>query len=84
MPALRESQLFKRGMPEEIRTPDLLVRSQVIGLRVSSAGLRIEMWGPEDLTAYNFAYSDVDEKPGGEDISLKRLVGTSGFEPPAS
>jgi hypothetical protein len=38
----------------------------------------------EDLTAYNFIYSSEDEKPEGADKSLKRMVGASGFEPPAS
>ena len=38
----------------------------------------------EDFTAYRIAHSGVDEKPGGADISLKRMVGASGFEPPTS
>jgi hypothetical protein len=38
----------------------------------------------EDLTAYKIDYSGVDETPERSDMSLKRLVGASGFEPPAS
>ena len=33
---------------------------------------------------HNIAYSDVDEKPEVLGISLERMVGASGFEPPAS
>jgi hypothetical protein len=40
--------------------------------------------GPEQGTIYNFIYSGVDETPEGRDISLKRMVGASGFELPTS
>jgi hypothetical protein len=38
----------------------------------------------EDRTAYNFAYSVVDENPELQRNSMKRMVGASGFEPPTS
>jgi hypothetical protein len=37
---------------------------------------------PEDLTVYKIDYSAVDGKPKVLFISLKRLVGERGFEPP--
>jgi hypothetical protein len=43
-----------------------------------------KMHSREDLIIYNFIYIYVDEKPEGTDKSLKRMVGASGFEPPAS
>src|SRR6266568_5446623 len=36
----------------------------------------------EDLTVYKFDYTAVDRKPEVRFISLKRLVGERGFEPP--
>src|SRR5690348_7211273 len=36
------------------------------------------------LTVYKIIYTAVAEKPEGADISLKRMVGASGFEPPTS
>jgi hypothetical protein len=42
------------------------------------------MFNKEALTAYNFAYSAVAKKPEVPNISLKGMVGASGFEPPTS
>ena len=38
----------------------------------------------KDLTVYKIVYSAVDEKPEVQRISLKQMVGASGFEPPTS
>jgi hypothetical protein len=44
----------------------------------------IQVLDLEDLAAYKIDYSGVDEISEGSDISLKGMVGASGFEPPAS
>jgi hypothetical protein len=48
---------------------------------VGSSGVGI-LLNSEDLTGYKFDYIAVDGKPKMILISLKRLVGERGFEPP--
>jgi len=40
------------------------------------------LWNSEDFTVYKFDYIAVDAKPEARFISLKRLLGERGFEPP--
>jgi hypothetical protein len=46
--------------------------------------LNLRVLNLKDLTIYKIIYSAVDERPEGADMLLKRMVGASGFEPPAS
>src|SRR6266851_6781515 len=65
------------GHPCVRRAPS---NSSVLRLREISVGL--EALAAEDLTVYKFDYTAVDEKREARFISLKRLVGERGFEPP--
>jgi len=49
------------------------------GLGWGNTRLARALKGPD---VYNFAHSDVAEKPGVRGNSLKRMVGARGFEPP--
>ena len=73
-----------RPLGSRPRNAAIISRSFLVGLNRIYEPNFITRSGKEDRAVYKIVYSAVAEKPENACISLKKLVGASGFEPPTS